>query len=116
MSSDQRTTVEEEVVREFGEGLDAGLIAQRHNMTPNNVYEIVNRTVGPVSPPVQAGVNSAGWGHGTPMMPTAVAIVRVPPTSPFAVASLVFGIIGMLGGFCLMAIPRVIAVVCGHIG
>ena len=33
-----------------------------------------------------------------------------------AVTSLVFGIIGVLGGFCLLGIPCVLAVITGHAG
>lgn len=43
-------------------------------------------------------------------------VVAGPPTSGWAVTSLVFGILGVLGGFCLFGIPCVIAVICGHAG
>ena len=49
-------------------------------------------------------------------MPASMALIRVPLSSPWAVASLVFGVMGMLGGFCFMAIPCLAAVLCGHIG
>ena len=42
-------------------------------------------------------------------------VVQKAPTSELAVASLVFGIIGMLGGFCLFGIPSFIAVGLGHL-
>jgi hypothetical protein len=45
-----------------------------------------------------------------------VVIVQGPPTSGFAVASLVLGILGVLGGWCLFAIPCLLAVICGHVG
>jgi hypothetical protein len=47
-----------------------------------------------------------------PPYPPAVAV----PTSGTATASLVFGIIGILGGFCLFGIPPLLAIVCGHMG
>ncbi len=39
-----------------------------------------------------------------------------PPTSGSATASLVFGILGVLGGWCVFGIPCLLAVVFGHIG
>jgi hypothetical protein len=36
------------------------------------------------------------------------------PTSGYATASLVFGIIGVLGGWCMFGVPCLIAVVTGH--
>lgn len=57
---------------------------------------------------------------GTPNSPAPYqyypVVVAAPPTSGWAVASLVFGILGVLGGFCLFGIPCIIAVVCGHAG
>lgn len=41
-------------------------------------------------------------------------VVSTPPTSGLAVASLVFGIFGILGGWCMLGIPCIIAVICGH--
>lgn len=38
------------------------------------------------------------------------------PTSGAAVAALVFGIVGLLVGWCTFAIPSIIAVFCGHAG
>ncbi|GLW34659.1 DUF4190 domain-containing protein [Actinoplanes regularis] len=38
------------------------------------------------------------------------------PASGWAVAALVLGIVSVLGGFCLLAIPCIGAVVCGHVG
>src|SRR4051812_43421084 len=39
-----------------------------------------------------------------------------PPTSGVAVASLVLGIVGVFTGWCLFALPCVVAVVLGHMG
>jgi uncharacterized protein DUF4190 len=39
---------------------------------------------------------------------------RVAPTSGLATASLVFGILGVVGGWCLFGIPCIVAVLCGH--
>jgi hypothetical protein len=36
------------------------------------------------------------------------------PTSGYATASLVFGIIGVLGGWCMFGVPCLIAVATGH--
>lgn len=41
---------------------------------------------------------------------------RIVPTSGAATASLVLGIISVLGGFCLFGIPPLLAVICGHVG
>jgi hypothetical protein len=40
--------------------------------------------------------------------------VQTTPTSGYATASMVFGIIGLLGGWCAFGIPCLIAVVLGH--
>lgn len=45
-----------------------------------------------------------------------VVAAPAPPTSGWAIASLVTGILGVLGGFCLLGIPCIIAVICGHAG
>ncbi|MGR6920402.1 DUF4190 domain-containing protein [[Actinomadura] parvosata] len=37
------------------------------------------------------------------------------PTSGVAVASLIFGIIGFVGSWCLFGIPSLVAVVLGHV-
>lgn len=42
-------------------------------------------------------------------------VVLKPPTSELAVASMIFGIIGILGGFCFFGIPSFIAVGLGHL-
>lgn len=43
-------------------------------------------------------------------------IVQVPPASGAATASMVFGILGVLGGWCLFGLPCVLAVILGHVG
>ena len=64
--------------------------------------------------------------HGAPPAPPSdsvypyahppVVVAQAAPTSGWATASLVFGILGVLGGFCLFAIPCLAAVICGHAG
>jgi hypothetical protein len=46
--------------------------------------------------------------------PPQIVVVQGPPVSGWAVASLIFGIIGLAGGWCLFAIPCIVAVLCGH--
>lgn len=50
-----------------------------------------------------------------PMQQPAAMMVVGPPTSGFATASLVFGLIGFFGGWCMFGLPCVVAVVLGHI-
>ncbi|MFF5208924.1 DUF4190 domain-containing protein [Streptosporangium sp. NPDC000396] len=38
-----------------------------------------------------------------------------PPTSGVAVTSLIFGIIGIFGSWCLFGIPSIVAIVLGHV-
>jgi hypothetical protein len=38
------------------------------------------------------------------------------PTSGLAVASLVLGVIGLVGGCCTFGIPSLLAVILGHVG
>ncbi|MEV0151247.1 MULTISPECIES: DUF4190 domain-containing protein [unclassified Nonomuraea] len=45
--------------------------------------------------------------HPHPTQPSA-------PTSGIAVASLIFGIIGLIGSWCLFGIPSIVAIVLGH--
>lgn len=45
--------------------------------------------------------------------PVTPQLVR--PTSGVAVASMIAGIIGVLGGWCLFGIPCIVAVILGHI-
>src|SRR5690349_17652486 len=78
----------------------------------------------PVLPPTNAGglplvppappyppVFTGGYPHpGQPF----VVVANQAPTSGFAVAALVLGIVGILGGWCTLAIPCVLAVIFGH--
>jgi hypothetical protein len=48
--------------------------------------------------------------------PATNVVVRVPPASGPAVASMVLGILGVLGGWCLFGLPCLLAVVLGHVG
>ncbi|MEU8271247.1 DUF4190 domain-containing protein [Sphaerisporangium sp. NPDC049002] len=41
---------------------------------------------------------------------------RVVPTSGYATASLVLGIVGILDGWCMFGLPCILAVACGHLG
>jgi hypothetical protein len=50
--------------------------------------------------------------YAQPMM----AAPMVAPTSGWATASLVLALIGLFGGWCVMGIPCVLAVIAGHIG
>lgn len=40
----------------------------------------------------------------------------VPPSSGYATASLVFGILGIVGGWCMFGLPCIVAIVAGHFG
>jgi hypothetical protein len=51
-----------------------------------------------------------------PYYPPQQIIVAAPSTSGIATASLVFGIIGALGGFCLFGIPCILAFILGMFG
>ncbi len=60
------------------------------------------------------------YGYPPPQHPPyqqhVVVTQQMAPTSGWATASLVLGIIGLFGGWCLIGIPCVLAVVAGHIG
>jgi hypothetical protein len=43
-------------------------------------------------------------------------VVQAPPASGVATASMVLGILGVLGGWCLFGLPCVLAVILGHVG
>lgn len=49
-----------------------------------------------------------------PQTYTQPVIIASPPASGLAVASLVLGIFGILGGWCLCGIPCILAVILGH--
>ncbi len=51
-----------------------------------------------------------------PYQPSVVLAIAAPPSSGSATAALVFGIIGIMVGYCLLGIPCILAVVFGHIG
>lgn len=48
-------------------------------------------------------------------LPPHVVVTQARPTSGTATASMVLGIIGVLGGWCLFGIPCILAVILGHI-
>ncbi|MFI7605877.1 DUF4190 domain-containing protein [Micromonospora sp. NPDC049366] len=48
--------------------------------------------------------------------PPPQVVVHAPPTSGTATASMVLGILGVLGGWCLFGLPCVVAVILGHVG
>ncbi|TYB91843.1 DUF4190 domain-containing protein [Micromonospora sp. WP24] len=48
--------------------------------------------------------------------PAPRVVVQVPPASGAATASMVFGILGVLGGWCLFGLPCILAVILGHLG
>jgi uncharacterized protein DUF4190 len=51
-----------------------------------------------------------------PVYPPQVVIAAGPPSSGAATASLSFGTIGLVGGWWVLGIPCVIAVILGHVG
>ncbi len=54
--------------------------------------------------------------YGPPPYPVYAPPPRVAPTSGWATAALVLGLIGALGGWCMLGIPCLIGVIAGHIG
>ena len=50
------------------------------------------------------------YGHPQPTY----VVAQQPPTSGLAVASLIFGILGLVAGCCTFGIFSVVAVLCGH--
>lgn len=61
----------------------------------------------PPQSPAPTGPYPYGW-------PQPVMVVQGPPTSGLAVGSLVVGILGAVGGWCMFAVPCVVAVMLGH--
>lgn len=49
------------------------------------------------------------------MYPPPIVVRPALPTSGLAVASLVLGIIGAVGGWCMFAIPCLVAILLGHL-
>ncbi|MGW3606530.1 DUF4190 domain-containing protein [Micromonospora sp. NPDC005161] len=71
----------------------------------------------PHRPALPASAPPASPGPYPPIgYPPAHIVVHGPPTSGLAVTSLVFGILGVLGGWCLFGLPCLLAVVLGHVG
>lgn len=65
---------------------------------------------GPPSSPVPYGQPP----YYQPAYPPPLVIAQGPPTSGLAVASMVVGIVGAVGGWCALGIPCVVAIVLGH--
>jgi hypothetical protein len=73
----------------------------------------------PQSPPPQYHAPAQQYGYPPQQQhyPQQMVVThQMVPTSGWATASLVLGIIGLFGGWCLIGIPCVLAVVAGHIG
>uniref|UniRef100_UPI0033AF1870 DUF4190 domain-containing protein n=1 Tax=Nonomuraea sp. NPDC003804 TaxID=3154547 RepID=UPI0033AF1870 len=60
--------------------------------------------------PPPAGYGEGEWHHVPPPPPHPPA-----PTSGTAVASLVFGVLGLVGSWCLFGVPSIIAIILGHV-
>jgi len=73
---------------------------------------------GPSYPPAYPGPQyPAAYGGGYPTHgPQVIVVGNQTPTSGYAVAALVLGIIGILGGWCTFALPCILAVIFGHAG
>jgi hypothetical protein len=70
---------------------------------------------GPPMSPGPYGGYSATYGYGPALGPT-VVVAPVVPASGAATASMVLGIIGALGGWCMLGVPCAIAILLGHVG
>lgn len=72
----------------------------------------------PNQPPVTPGSPAPYGQQPYPVQPYPphIIVAASPPTSAFAVTALVFGILGVAGGFCFFGIPCIVAVICGHAG
>jgi hypothetical protein len=55
------------------------------------------------------------YGYGYAPIPQ-VIVAQSPPTSGTATAALVLGIIGAVGGWCMLGLPCLLAIVFGHSG
>lgn len=66
-------------------------------------------------PPQPATASGYPQQQGLTQQVVTVGMVA-PPNSSWATASLVLGIVGVLGGFCLFGIPCVAAIIAGHVG
>jgi hypothetical protein len=78
---------------------------------PNHPYgQQYQVPVVPSAPPSSPGP----YGHMYP--PPLVVAAPSPPTSGWATAALVIGILGALGGWCMLGIPCLVAVIAGHVG
>jgi hypothetical protein len=56
------------------------------------------------------------YGYSYPPPPQMVVTQRVVPTSGWATGSMVMGLLGLFGGWCLAGVPCVLAVIAGHVG
>ncbi|WP_179855457.1 DUF4190 domain-containing protein [Paractinoplanes atraurantiacus] len=71
--------------------------------------------ISPYPPPGTPGITGTYQPQVVyPAMGPVVVIGNPAPTSGYAVASMVLGIVGILGGWCTFAVPCVLAVVLGH--
>ncbi|MFI7214256.1 DUF4190 domain-containing protein [Micromonospora maritima] len=66
-------------------------------------------------PPVSAPAGAYGPVSATPYPDLRLPLARPVLTSGMATASLVLGILGVLGGWCLFGLPCLLAVVLGHL-
>ena len=90
------------------------------------------RPLNPSQPPQQP-MSGASYGSGYPpqeQVPSPphgyqqqpytpqqmVVTQRVVPTSGWATGSMVMGLLGLFGGWCLMGVPCILAVIAGHVG
>lgn len=74
---------------------------------PEPPYNSLDRPVRPESypPPPPAYVAQATW-----------QMVPVAPSSTVSVWAMVLGIVGVFGGWCLLGLPNLAAIVLGHVG
>jgi hypothetical protein len=68
----------------------------------------------PMSPPSPYGYG-APYAYAPSPVPQ-VIVAQVLPTSGVATASMVLGILGALGGWCMLGIPCAVAILLGHLG